>query len=104
MNQYIISYLGGDQPASPEAGKKHFVEYQAWIGSLGDAAIQPMVPFKNIHTVSPDGSTTEGSSINMSGQTVIQAESIEAALVVAKGCPFLAINGTLEVAEVMVMG
>jgi hypothetical protein len=102
MKQYIISYLGGDQPTSPEAGKKHFAQYQAWIGSLGDAAIQPMVPFKNVHTVYPDGSTTLGSSVHMSGQTVIQAESIEAALALAKGCPFLNINGTLEVAEVIV--
>ena len=23
MSQYVITYLGGDQPASPEAGKLH---------------------------------------------------------------------------------
>jgi len=28
MNQYIITYLGGDQPSSPEEGKQYFAEYQ----------------------------------------------------------------------------
>lgn len=44
-----------------------------------------------------------GSDIDMSGQTVLQAESIEAVLELVKGCPFLEINGTLEVSEVVVM-
>ena len=99
MNQYIITYLGGDHPTTPEARKQHFAEYQAWIGSLGDAAVDPMVPYKNTHTVSPDGSVSEGSSVAMTGHTVVQAESIDAAIALAKTCPFLGINGTLEVAE-----
>lgn len=103
MNQYIVSYLGGDHPSSPEEGKQHFAKYQQWIGSLGDAAIKPMVPFKNVHTVKPDGTVTAGSDIEMSGQTVLQAESIETVLELVKGCPFLEINGTLEVSEVVVM-
>jgi len=39
----------------------------------------------------------------LSGQTVIQADSIETALAMVKTCPFLDINGTLEVAEVVEM-
>ncbi len=27
MSQYIITYLGGNQPSSPEEGKKHFAKY-----------------------------------------------------------------------------
>jgi len=103
MPQYIISYLGGDHPSTPEEGKQHFAKYQQWIAGLGDAAVKPMVPLKSAHTVSPNGSITEGSSIGLSGQTVIQADSIEAALTMVKTCPFLDINGTLEVAEVVEM-
>jgi len=73
MNQYIITYLGGEQPSSPEEGQKHFAKYQEWLGSLGDAAVRPMVPFKNSHTIKPDGSVVEGSSVAMSGHTIIQA-------------------------------
>lgn len=103
MNQYIITYLGGEQPSSPEEGQKHFAKYQEWLGSLGDAAVRPMVPFKNSHTIKPDGSVVEGSSVAMSGHTIIQAKSIEQAVEYAKLCPFLDTNGSLEVAELVEM-
>lgn len=103
MNQYIITYLGGDIPPSPEEGKKHFAKYQEWLVSLGDSAIKPMVPFRNIHTISPGGTETSGSSVSMSGHTIIQAESIEAAISLAKACPFLDTNGSIEVAEILQM-
>ena len=103
MNQYIITYLGGDQPSSPEEGKKNFAKYQEWLGSLGNATIKPMVPFKNAHTINPDGTVVEGSSVSMTGHTILQAESIEQAIEYAKSCPFLDINGSLEVAEIVQM-
>lgn len=103
MKQYIISYLGGDQPSSPEEGKAHFAKYQQWLGSLGGAVIKPMVPYKNIHTVKSGGRVSEGSSSAMTGHTVIQAESIQQAIEFSKSCPFLNINGTLEVAEIVEM-
>ena len=103
MNQYIITYIGGDEPSNPEEGKKHFAKYQEWLGSLGDAALKPMVPFKNSHTVHSNGSVSQGSSVAMSGHTIIQAESIEQAIEWARSCPFLDINGSLEVAELVQM-
>lgn len=103
MNQYIITYLGGNQPSSPEAGQKHFAKYKEWLGSLGEAAIKPMVPYKNAYTVTPDGSVSEGSSVAMTGHTIVQAESIEQAINYAKLCPFLEIDGSLEVAEIVQM-
>jgi hypothetical protein len=103
MNQYIIVYLGGNQPSSPEEGKKHFAKYQEWLGSLGDAAVNPMVPFKDSHTVTPDGAVAKGSTVGMSGHTIVQVESIEQAVEIAKSCPFLDIGGSLEVAQLVKM-
>ncbi len=40
MAQYVISYIGGNQPATPEEGKAHFAEYMEWLQSLGDAAVK----------------------------------------------------------------
>lgn len=39
----------------------------------------------------------------MSGYTIVEAESMDAALVMAKACPFLDIEGTLEVSELVQM-
>jgi hypothetical protein len=39
----------------------------------------------------------------MSGYTIIQADSMDAALSIAKACPFLEIGGSLEVSELIEM-
>ena len=104
MARFIISYIGGDQPSTPEAGKQHFAQYQAWLQSLGAAAISPMNPFKGTRTVRPDGTVEAGSSTGMNGYTVIESASMDDVLAMAKSCPFLSINGSLEVSELMQMG
>ena len=103
MPQYVISYLGGDQPSSPEEGQQHYARYKEWLSSLGDSAVSPANPFKNTHTVSPDRAVTSGSTTSMSGYTIIEAESMDEALAIAKACPFLDINGSLEVSELVNM-
>jgi len=103
MAQYVIVYIGGNQPSTPEEGKQHFAKYQEWLTSLGDSAVSPMNPLKNTNTVNPDGTVTYGSKTTMSGYTIIEAESMDAALETAKACPFLDIEGSLEVSELMQM-
>lgn len=103
MSQYVIVYLGGNQPSSPEEGKQHFSRYMDWLASLGDSAVSPANPLKDTTTVSPDGSVTAGGSTKMSGYTIIEADSMQAALSIAKACPFLEIGGSLEVSELVKM-
>ena len=103
MTQFLITYLGGDQPSSPEEGQKHFAKYQEWISSLGSSAVSPMNPIKNTSTVNPDGSVDSGSAMSMSGYTIIEVGSLEKALEIAKSCPFLDIGGSLEVSELIQM-
>jgi len=103
MHHYIITYLGGDKPSSPEAGQQNYAKYQEWLASLGNSVVSPANPFKDTHTVNPDGTVKTGSKTFMSGYTIIEAESMNAALEVAKDCPFLEINGSLEVSELMQM-
>jgi len=73
MTQYIITYLGGDHPSSPEEGKQHFAKYKAWLSSLGDSVVSPANPLKNTSTVNPDGTVTTGSTTSMSGYTIIDS-------------------------------
>ena len=103
MPQFLMVYLGGDQPSSPEQGKQHFARYMKWLSSLGDAAVRPANPLRNTQTVQPDGTVTPGGSTTMSGYTIVAAESMDAALAMARDCPFLEVNGTLEVSELVKM-
>lgn len=103
MARFVFVYLGGNQPSDPEEAKKHFTKYMEWLASLGESVLSPMLPLKDTHTVSADGAIREGSSSAMSGFTIIEADSIKAALTIAQACPFLEIGGSLEVSELMQM-
>ena len=101
MTQFVITYLGGKQPSSPEQSKQHFEKYKQWLSSLGESVISPANPFKNTCTIHPDGTVTDGSTTSMSGYTIIEADSMEAAQAIAKACPFLDLDGSLEVSELI---
>ena len=103
MPQYVITYFGGDKPSSPEEGKQRMAEFGAWISSLGSSAVSPANPLKDTRTISPDGSVTSSGTSSMSGFTIIEADSLDAAISTAKACPFLDIGGSLEVSELMQM-
>lgn len=103
MSQYIIVYIGGNQPTSPEEGKQNYAKYKEWLSSLGDAAVSPANPFKDTRTVNSDRTVTPGSKIAISGYTVLETDSMETALEMARTCPFLDIGGSLEVSELVRM-
>jgi len=103
MPQYVIVYLGGTPPSTPEEGKQHFAKYKEWLSSLGDSVVSPANPLKGTSTVHADGNVTTGGATAMSGYTIINAETMESALSSAQACPFLDIGGSLEVSELVDM-
>lgn len=103
MPSYIMTYFGGAQPETPEAGQKHFAKYQEWMVSLGEAVVSPMNPFRDTVTINPDGSTETGSRTANTGYTLLEAQSMDEAVGMVTGCPFLDIGGTLEVSELVQM-
>jgi uncharacterized protein YciI len=103
MKQFVFVYLGGNQPADPEEANKHITKYMEWLSGLGGSVVIPTIPLKDTNTVGPDGKVREGGGSAMSGFSIINAESMEAALSIAQACPFLEIGGSLEVSELMQM-
>jgi len=103
MKQFVLVYLGGNQPSDPEQSRTHFEKYMSWLRSLGDSVVVPTIPLKDTTTVSSDGTIKEGGSSAMSGFSIIKADSMEAVLSIAQACPFLEIGGSLEVSELMEM-
>lgn len=103
MPHYLITYLGGDHPTDPQEARKHKGKYKQWLSSLGDAAVSPANPIRDTYTVHPDGRVSAGSATAMSGYTILEVESMDAALDAAKTCPFLEIGGSLEVSELIRM-
>lgn len=101
MPNFMLTYLGSPKISTPEEKQSHMQQYQQWLLNLGEAAISPMNPLKNMSMVESDGRVSDGGETGMSGFTIVSAESKGAALEIAKACPFLDVGGRLEVSEMI---
>ncbi len=67
-------------------------------GGLCDAVVNPGTPLGMSKNVSSSCVSDDGGSNPLLGFSIVKADSMDAALEMAKGCPHLEI-GTIEVAE-----
>ncbi|KJZ08845.1 MAG: YciI family protein [Marinomonas sp.] len=101
MTHYLITYVGTPREMGRDEGRQHMVKYRDWLDNLGDAVVSAANPVRNTKTIDSEGKVSEGSASHMSGYTIIQAESDEAALAIAQACPYLEVGGQLEVSELV---
>lgn len=101
MQKYVIAYHGGKKFESPEEGAAHMAKWKAWVGSLGDAVVNPGTPLGKGKLVSSRGVSDGGTNL-LTGFSIVMASSMDAALELAQRCPYLEI-GTIEVAQVLEM-
>ena len=103
MKNYVFVYYGEPKFKSPEEGAKYREKWMVWMGGLGKALVNPGVPIGKPKTVSSGGvSDGRGGANRVTGFSTVQADTIEAAIQMAKGCPHLE-HGTVDVAEAMEM-
>jgi hypothetical protein len=104
MTQFVLAYHGTPQFKSKEDGENHMTAWMAWMKGLGEAVVNPGLPLGASMTIEPDGSVTPGGGANpLAGFTIIEADTMEAALAPAKPCPHLSAGGSMEVAPAMEM-
>ena len=84
MSNYVFAYHGGKKPESQEEGAKLMARWKAWVGGLGDAVVNPGTPLGNSKTVSADGVSDDGGPNPLMGFSIIKADSMDAALEMAK--------------------
>ena len=99
MPKFLLAYHGGSMPETPEEGEKVMKQWMDWLGGMGAAAIDPGNPVGMSKTVSASGVEDNGGSNPLSGYSIVEASSMDAAIEMAKGCPILP-DGTVEVAEI----
>jgi hypothetical protein len=102
MPKFLYAYHGGNQPATPAEGEKTMKAWMDWIGNLGKAMVDPGNPTSKSKMLSPGGKVVDGGGSNaVSGYSVVEAANLDAAIKMAKDCPQLAANGSIEVAEIV---
>jgi hypothetical protein len=99
MSKYLLVYRGGGMPETAEAQAKVMAAWGDWFGRLGGAVADPGNPTSAARTVAPDGRVSTDGAPSISGYTIITADSLDAAVTAAKGCPVLASGATIEVLE-----
>jgi hypothetical protein len=102
MPKFVFAYHGGKMPESPEEGAKEMAAWTAWFEAIGASVADPGNPVGMSKTVTAEGVVDNGGANPLSGYTLVNADNIDAAIALAKGCPILK-DGSVEVAEVVEM-
>lgn len=104
MAKFILAYHGGGMPETEEEGARMMAAWEAWYTEMGAAVVDPGNPVGQSMTVSKDGVTGDGGANPLSGYTIVEAATIDAACEMAKGCPMVGDgSGSVEVAPVIEM-
>ncbi len=98
MAKFLFTYTGGVTPTSPEEGEKVMAAWVGWFQGIGAGVVDMGNPTGPTTTVSPSGAAA--GSDGPSGYSIISADSADAAVAIAKGCPVLAVGGSVLVSEV----
>lgn len=101
MANFLLLYTGGGMPASPAEQQKVMAEWGVWMGKLGTALIDGGNPFTpKAKTIGSDGKVSDGPVGTIAtGYSVIKADSLAAAVELAKGCPVLKGGAKISVYE-----
>lgn len=101
MATFLLLYHGGSTPGTPAEQKKVADEWVAWFTKLGGAVADGGNPFTpTAKTISIDGKVTDGPiGAPASGYSLIKADSLAAAVELAKGCPVLKGGAKITVYE-----
>lgn len=105
MPNFLLVYHGGTMPASEEEGQKVMQAWLSWFGSLGDAVVDGGNPVGKSMTVHPGGKVTDdGGPSPTTGYSVLKAADADAVAAMARRCPHLDADGTIEIAPIIEMG
>ncbi len=101
MANFVLLYSGGSMPETQAEQAAVIQAWTAWYGELGSAVVDAGNPFTPVaKSIASDGTVSEGPVGTMaSGYTVIKADSLDAAVQVARRCPVLQGGARITVYE-----
>ena len=89
MANFLLLYTGGGMPETPAEQEAVMSAWNAWFGKLGSNLVDGGNPFTpQAKSISSKGTVSDGPVGEMStGYTIIKADSLDAAVAIAKECP-----------------
>jgi hypothetical protein len=98
MAKYLLLYSGGGMPESDAEREAVMKAWDGWFGQIGKAVVDGGNPTSGSNKVSADGSISAGAG-DVTGYSIIEADSMNAATDLAKGCPVLQGGASVSVYE-----
>jgi hypothetical protein len=100
MAKYLLVYHGGSMPEGEAAQSEVMAAWGTWFQNLGAKLVDGGNPVSQTKTIGGDGAVSDGGGSNpATGYSLIDADSLDAAVSLAKGCPVLGGGASIEVAE-----
>ncbi len=100
MADYVLVYRGGSMPETEEQQAQVMKAWTDWFTELGGAIKDPGNPTTPgaAQHIGADGAVSGGSP-DVSGYSILKADSLDAAVTLSKGCPVLQGGATIDVYE-----
>ena len=102
MAQFGLLYVGEPKFATPEQGQANAQAYFAWLNDLGDAVVNRGIPMGPPTRVTAEGVTREERADRLTGLTIVEAADMDAAIEIAKICPYIEV-AALDVVQIFEM-
>jgi hypothetical protein len=101
MTDYLLLYSGGGMPETEAEQADVMKAWDAWMSTLGAALKDGGNPFSPAaKSIAADGTVSDGPVGGMaSGYSIIQADSLDDAVEMAKGCPVTLGGASISVFE-----
>jgi hypothetical protein len=99
MAKYLLLYRGGSMPETDEERGQVMKAWDGWFQELGSALADGGNPFTpTAKTISSSGAVGDQGA-DASGYSVIEADSLDEAAGLAKGCPVLQGGASISIYE-----
>jgi hypothetical protein len=98
--KYLFVYYGGKMETDPKMAEKSMAAWNKWFGGLGKAVVDggsPTLPGKIVAASGVKNVTAKP----VTGYSILQANSLDAAVAMAKTCPIIADGGQVAVYELL---
>jgi hypothetical protein len=102
MANFVLVYTGGSMAATEAERGKMMEAWGAWFGNLGDKVVDAGNPFApHAKNVSEGGAVHDGAiGTPATGYSIVKADSLNAAVDLAKACPVVHSGGKTTVYEI----
>jgi hypothetical protein len=98
VSKFLVTYHGSGMPDDPELMEQAKAAFGKWVVEAGDALVDPGAP---LHMVTQVASGHATDPIQIGGYSIVETDSLDAAVALLQTHPYVARGGTLQVNQIL---